>query len=148
MDLCFHISLFPHLPTLSLVPCFLFFFRRRRGGGGVEGQLSGLGRRTRDCKVTSSNPGKDSGRGFFFFFFLSFCLSVFLSFFLSVCLSFFLSPHLTFYAVRCPFHPRVTAVARKRPRLFCKKCKWQVTPKHAYTFDSTKSERADYAVQA
>ena len=30
-----------------------------------------------------------------------------------------------------------------------KKCKWQVTPKHAYTLDPTKSEWADYAaVQA
>ena len=42
--------------------------------------------------------------------------------------------------IRCPFHPRVTAVARKRPRLFCQKCRWQVTPKHAYTFHPTKSE--------
>ena len=45
--------------------------------------------------------------------------------------------------------PLVTAaVARKRPRSFCQKCRWQVTPKHAYTFDPTKSEWADYAVQA
>ena len=51
--------------------------------------------------------------------------------------------------IRCPFHPRVTAVARKRPRSFCQKCRWYVTPKHAYTFDPTKSEWADYAaVQA
>ena len=51
--------------------------------------------------------------------------------------------------IRCPFHPRVTAVARHRPRSFCQKCRWQVTPKHAYTLDPTKSERADYAaVQA
>ena len=28
---------------------------------------------------------------------------------------------------RYPFHPRVTAVARKRPRSFCQKCRWQVT---------------------
>ena len=42
---------------------------------------------------------------------------------------------------RCPFHPRVTAVARKRPRSFYHKCSWQVTPKHAYTFDQTMSER-------
>ena len=42
--------------------------------------------------------------------------------------------------IRCPFHPRVTAVARKRPRSFCQKCRWQVTPKHA-----TKSKWADYA---
>ena len=34
---------------------------------------------------------------------------------------------------RCPFHPRVTALARKRSRSFCQKCRWQVTPKHTYT---------------
>ena len=51
--------------------------------------------------------------------------------------------------IRCPFHPRVTAVAGKRPRSFCQKCRWQVTPKHAYTLDPKKSEWADYcAVQA
>ena len=32
---------------------------------------------------------------------------------------------------RYPFHPRVTAVARKRS--FSQKCKWQVTAKHACT---------------
>ena len=52
-----------------------------------------------------------------------------------------------------PFHPRVTAVASKRPRSFCQKCRWQVTDKsaykRAYTLDLTKSELADYvAVQA
>ena len=47
--------------------------------------------------------------------------------------------------IRCLFHPRITAVARKRPRSFCQKCRWQVTPKHAYTLDPTKSEWADYA---
>ena len=47
--------------------------------------------------------------------------------------------------IRCPFHPRVTAVARKSPRSFCQKCRWQVAPKHTYTRDSTKSEWADYA---
>ena len=35
--------------------------------------------------------------------------------------------------IRYPFHPRVTAVARKRSRSFCQKCMWQVTAKHAYT---------------
>ena len=51
--------------------------------------------------------------------------------------------------IRCPFHPRVTAVARKRPRSFCPKCRWQVTPEHAYSLDPTKSEWADYvAIQA
>ena len=29
-------------------------------------------------------------------------------------------------------HYRVTAVARKRSRSFCQKCRWQVTAKHAY----------------
>ena len=38
--------------------------------------------------------------------------------------------------------PRVTAVARKRPRSFCQKCRSQVTPKHAHTLDSKKSEWA------
>ena len=47
--------------------------------------------------------------------------------------------------IRCPFHPRGTAVARKRPRSFCQKCKWQVKPRHANTLDPTKSEWADYA---
>ena len=32
---------------------------------------------------------------------------------------------------RCPFHPRVTAVARKRPQSFCQKCRWQVTPQRS-----------------
>ena len=51
--------------------------------------------------------------------------------------------------IRCPFHPRVTAVARKRPWSFCRKYIWQVARKHAYTLDPKKSERADYAaVQA
>ena len=51
--------------------------------------------------------------------------------------------------IQCPFHPRVTAVARKRPRSFCQKCRWQVTSKQAYTLDPSKSEWADYtAVQA
>ena len=51
--------------------------------------------------------------------------------------------------IRCPFHPRVTAVARKRSKSFCQKCRWQVTTKHACTLDPTKSLWADYAaVQA
>ena len=49
--------------------------------------------------------------------------------------------------IRCPFHPRVTAVARKTTttttttttkRSFCQKCRWQVTPKHVCTLDPTK----------
>ena len=51
--------------------------------------------------------------------------------------------------ILCLFHPRDIAVPRKRPRSFCQKCRWQVTPKHAYTLNSPKSEWADYAaVQA
>ena len=37
----------------------------------------------------------------------------------------------------------------KDPGHSAKKCRWQVTPKHTYTLDPTKSERVDYAaVQA
>ena len=42
--------------------------------------------------------------------------------------------------IRCPFHSPVTAVARKRPRSFCQKCRCQVTGKHAYTFDPKRLE--------
>ena len=47
--------------------------------------------------------------------------------------------------IRCPFHPRVTAVAREKSRSFCQKCRWQVTTKHAYNLDPTKSVWTDYA---
>ena len=51
--------------------------------------------------------------------------------------------------IQCPFHPCVTAVARKRLRSFRQKCRWKVTPKNAYNLDLKKSEWADYAaVQA
>ena len=51
------------------------------------------------------------------------------------------------YSVSVPL--RVFAMARKRPRSFCQKCRWQVTPEHAYTLDPSKSEWADHAaVQA
>ena len=45
------------------------------------------------------------------------------------------SPGSTFYAdsFQYLFHPRVTTAARKRPWSFCRKCRWQVTAKHAYT---------------
>ena len=32
--------------------------------------------------------------------------------------------------IRCPFHPRVTELAHKRPWSFCQKFRWQVTSKH------------------
>ena len=53
---------------------------------------------------------------------------------------------LTLALIRCPFHPRVTAVAWKRPRSFCQKCRWQVTPKHAYTLDPPKSDGVQNAI--
>ena len=40
------------------------------------------------------------------------------------------------------FHPKVTAVARKRWQPFCQKCRWQATAKHAHTLDPAKSERS------
>ena len=49
--------------------------------------------------------------------------------------------------IRCPFHPSVAAVPRKRPRSFCQKCRWQVTPKHAYTLGPTQSAWAYYAAR-
>ena len=47
--------------------------------------------------------------------------------------------------IQCLFHLCVTAVAHKRPWLFCPKCRWQVTSKHAYFLDLTKTEWADCA---
>ena len=86
------------------------------GGAEPEYILRGTGIaqwlecRTRDRKVTGSNPSRSSGR--IFFSRVSF---------------------LCWLLFRYPFHPRVTAVARKRSRSFCQKCRWQVTAKHAYT---------------
>ena len=93
---------------------FVFFveFGSTWLGAGIACWLE---RRTRDRKVASSNPGRSSRRVFFS----------------GICV-------LTL--IPCLFHPRVTAVARKRPRLFCQKCRWKVTTKHAYTRDPTKSE--------
>ena len=34
--------------------------------------------------------------------------------------------------IQCSVHPRVAAVAHKRPRSFCQKCRCQVTPKHIH----------------
>ena len=76
-------------------------------GSGIA-QL--LERRTRDWKVAGSNPCRSGG--IIFFSDVNF---------------------LCWLLFRYPFHPRVTAVARKRSRSFCQKCRWQVTAKHAYT---------------
>ena len=65
-----------------------------------------LEHRTRDWKVVGSNPCRSSGRIFFS-----------------------RVDFLCWLLFRYPFHPRVTAVARKRSRSFCQKCRWQVTAK-------------------
>ena len=46
---------------------------------------------------------------------------------------------------RCPLHPRVTAVARKRPRSFCEKRRWQIHLNTHTPLTQTQSEWADYA---
>ena len=76
----------------------------------IAGIAQWLERRTRDWKVAGSNPCWSGGR--IFFSRVNF---------------------LCWLLFRYPFHPRVTAVARKRPRSFCLKRRWQVTAKHAYT---------------
>ena len=76
-------------------------------GAGIAQWLE---RRTRDWKVAGSNPCWNGGR--IFFSRVNF---------------------LCWLLFRYPFHPRVTAVARKKSRSFCQKCRWQVTAKHAYT---------------
>ena len=55
--------------------------------------------------------------------------------------NFFLQSQLCVLTViQCLFHPHVTTVARKRPRSYFQKCRWQVTPKHAHTLDPMKLE--------
>ena len=76
-------------------------------GGGIAQWLE---HRTHDWKVTGSNPCRSGGR--IFFSRVNF---------------------LCWLLFRCPFHPCVTAVARKRSRSFCQKCRWQVTAIHTYT---------------
>ena len=76
-------------------------------GAGIAQWLE---RRTRDWKVVGSNPCWSGGRIFFS-----------------------KVDFLCWLLFRYPFHPRVTAVTRKRSQSFCQKCRWQVTAKHAYT---------------
>ena len=76
-------------------------------GAGIAQWLE---HRTRDWKVAGSNPCWNGG--IIFFSRVDF---------------------LCWLLFRYPFHPRVTAVARKKSRSFCQKCRWQVTAKHAYT---------------
>ena len=76
-------------------------------GAGIAQWLE---HRTRGWKVAGSNPCWNGGRIFFS-----------------------RVDFLCWLLFRYPFHPRVTAVARKKSRSFCRKCRWQVTAKHAYT---------------
>ena len=82
-------------------------------------------RQTRDRKVASSSPGRSGGR-------------------------IFSPPQRNFYvdSYSVSILPGVNEVARKRPRSFYQKCRWQVSRKRAHTLEPTKSEWADSVVQA
>ena len=80
-------------------PCQPSLTNQLGGGGGGGGIAQWLERRTRDRKVAGSNP----------------CWSGGIIFFSRV-------DFLCWLLFRYPFHPRVTAVARKRSRSFCQKC--------------------------
>ena len=67
-------------------------------------------RRTHDWKVAGSNPRRSGGR-----------------------ISFSRVDFLCWLSFWYPFHLHVTAVAHKRPRSFCQRCRWQVTAKRSYT---------------
>ena len=76
----------------------------------LPGIAQWLERRTHDWKVAGLNPCWSGGRIFFS-----------------------RVDFLCWLLYRYPFHPRVTAVACKRSRSFCQKCRWQVTAIHACT---------------
>ena len=92
-------------PVLVLLYWLPLEFSSSSSSSGA-GIAQWLERRTRDWKVADSNPCWSGGR-------------MFLSMISFQCWLLF----------RYPFHPRVTAVARKRSRSFCQKCRWQVTSK-------------------
>ena len=85
----------------------------RYQGAGIACWLE---RRARDRQVASSSPGRSGGR-IVFFRVNSLCW-------------------LLFVVRATPCY----AVARKRFRSFCQKCRWQVITKNAYTLDPTKSD--------
>ena len=101
-----YIRWFPTSPakTLSLFSCQVGDTHNCSLGSGDSSVVQ---HQTYDWKVVGSSPGRSSGIIFFsrvsFLFWLLFGY---------------------------PFHPRVTAVARKRSRSFLQKCRWQVTAKH------------------
>ena len=76
----------------------------RNDACGSSRQCQWLERRTRHWKVPGSSSGRSSGR--IFFSRVNF---------------------LCWLLFRYPFHPRVTAVARKWSRSLCQKCRWQIT---------------------
>ena len=76
----------------------------------VAGITQWLEHQTHDWKVMGLNPCGSGGR--IFFSRVNF---------------------LCWLLFRYPFHPHVTAVARKKSRSSCQKCRWQVAAKHAYT---------------
>ena len=101
----------------------LSFLQQQAEGSASQGFVSSLGfdcswllgsgegsfgeRQTRDRKVSGSSPGRSDGR-------ILFSRVSFLCWFL----------------FRYPFHPGVTAVARKKSWSFCQKCRWQISAKH------------------
>ena len=106
----------PNLSCSVFSRIFILYFHNN--GMVAEAVIASLvERRTRDRNVASSNPGRRCGRDLILW--------------------------ADSYSVSVP--PRVTAMARKRPRSYCQKCRRRVTPKHAYSLDPTKSESADYA---
>ena len=76
----------------------------------TAGMAQWLGCPTHGWKVTGLSPCRSGGR--IFFSRVNF---------------------LCWLLFRCPFHPCVAAVACKRPRSFCQKCRWQVTAKRTCT---------------
>ena len=84
--------------------------------GPITNPFSGAGvaqwleHRTRDRKVPGSSPGRIGEK--IFFSRVNFLSSL---------------------VFRYPFHTRITAVARKRCRSLCQKCRWQVTPTTKHT---------------
>ena len=108
MCMCVHVASVivkhPMLPPCMVDGC------SRNPLSRIVGIAQGLEHQTRDRKVTGSNPCWSGGR--IFFSRVNF---------------------LCWLLFRYLFHPCVTTVARKRPRSFYEKRRWQVTAKHAYT---------------
>ena len=107
---CQHAVSVVHVRLVCVLTYFRGFsgrFLRQRCGVGIAQWLEHL---TRDRKVSGSSPSRSGGILFFS------RINILYSF-----------------LFRYLFHPRVTAVARKRPGPCCQKFRWQVTVKHACT---------------